>query len=328
MKKFSAVLLIIMCFTACLTAASGCAEHDGYTMYVPDGAPALAAASLIKEGKLGGKNLDCVVTTGEIVKARVLNGEADFAILPSTAAANLYAKGADYVMFSANVFGVLYIVGKDDVSELSGLKGKLVCSIGKGDTPEYIMRSALHHARTDYAEGDSAADGAVTFRYCDDGSSVSALLLSGKANYGLLGEPAASVLLKKGESAGLKRLFDLQELWAAASGGEYGYPQACLLVKKSLAEEGELMEKLGDALALNGQFLIDNAAELQTLLNGAGSLLKAEYTAEIIEKCNVRFTSAIEVRADMERYFSALKSFNAAAVTALPDDGFYYGADK
>lgn len=76
-----------------------------YTVYAPDGAPALCVASLI------GNDFDVKVVPASQIGAAITQEKADFAILPTNLAANLYNKGAMIKILGITSFGNLYIVG-------------------------------------------------------------------------------------------------------------------------------------------------------------------------------------------------------------------------
>ena len=310
MKKV-VILLVVLTLSAGIFA--GCTSEE-IVCYVPDGAPALAVAKIISDGKIGNTKVTTRITTGEDVVAKCASGEADMAILPSNAAVKICSQRSDYLMFSVNVYGLLYVVGTRQVSSLAELCNNTVYSIGLGNTPEYVMKKILDVNNVSYDN---------TFNYVSDGTTAIQLIMSGQAEFALLGEPAVTNLIQKAEEKNktVYRLFDLQQLWQQATDSqEEGYPQASLIVKKSLLNN-TFAHNLQQILQQNQQFILDNFNELRTLLQGAGSSLDVAYTADIIARCNIRFTPARESKTDLETYlqmFEAMQSF-----LPLTDDIFY-----
>ncbi|MGN1041073.1 MAG: hypothetical protein ACI4QL_06575, partial [Candidatus Fimimonas sp.] len=139
MKKIVAALLCV-CVTCVLLCFFGCAQTETITCYVPDGAPALAVANIMEQGRVGNVTTEVVVTTGEETSAKCVSGEADLAILPTNAAVKICSTRDDYCIFSVNVYGLLYVVGNAQVESLQQLKGNVVYSIGLGNTPEFVFK--------------------------------------------------------------------------------------------------------------------------------------------------------------------------------------------
>ena len=312
MKKTVIISLVLLIALLCVLV--GCDTEGEITCYVPDGAPALAVAKIIADGKVGDSNVTTYVTTGEDVVAKCASGEADMAILPSNAAVKICSDRNDYRLFSVNVFGLLYVVGTRQVASLAELCENTVYSIGLGNTPEYVMKKILDVNGVSYAD---------TFEYITDGTTAVQMILGSQAEFALLGEPAVTNLIQKAAEKGktVYRLFDLQQLWQQATdSSEAGYPQAALIVKNSLLTD-DFAHNLQQILQQNTQFLLANLAGLNDLLKGAGSSLDVSYTAEIIARCNVRFTAACEIKNDLETYlatFQAMQKF-----LPLSDDIFY-----
>lgn len=315
MRRTSLIKLVVVIAIFALLAGifAGCAKEE-IVCYVPDGAPALAVAKIIAGGKIGDTNVTTRITTGEDVVAKCASGEADMAILPSNAAVKICSQRSDYRMFSINVYGLLYVVGTRQVSSLTELCDNTIYSIGLGNTPEYVMKKILDVNNVSYAN---------TFNYVSDGTTAIQLILSGQAEFALLGEPAVTNLIQKAaeKNKTVYRLYDLQQLWQQATDSkEAGYPQASLIVKDRLLK-GDFAHNLQQVLQQNQQFLMDNLAELNALLQGAGSALDVAYTKQIIERCNIRFTMAHESKNDLETYLQTFQAMQA--FLPLSDDIFY-----
>ena len=201
MKK---VIVLFVALALLAGIFAGCAKEE-IVCYVPDGAPSLAVAKIIADGKIGDTKVTTHITTGEDVVAKCASGEADMAILPSNAAVKICSQRSDYRMFSVNVYGLLYVVGTRQVSSLTELCNNTVYSIGLANTPEYVMKKILDVNNVSYDN---------TFNYVSDGTTAVQLILSGQAEFALLGEPAVTNLIQKAaeKNKTVYRLFDLQQL--------------------------------------------------------------------------------------------------------------------
>ena len=329
MKKFSVVTICLVAILSlscalcgCLRTPSGDKLPDSISCYVPDGAPALAVANIASCKKIAGVSVSTVVTTGEDVVAKCASGEADMAVLPTNAAVTICNKRNDYLLYSVNVHGLLYVVGTKNITELSQLEGT-VLSIGLGNTPEFVFKTVLDNKGVTYGD-----NGDIDFQYYADGSTIIPLLMQsatkGETKFAVLGEPAVSNLLNKAAEQGkdMFRLFDLQQLWQEATDSDTtGYPQASLIVKKTLLNNKEFADSLHQLVFSNGEYLQQNLSSLNALMKSVGSSLDVDYTAEIINNCNIHAVLAKDVKDDLNTY---LQKFSAVAeLLPLSQDIFY-----
>lgn len=306
MKKVflvATVIVFCMCFALTLT---GCDNGEQLQIYVPDGAPAMAIANIIESGSIGKHKTAVTITTGENVKAKCVGvkHEADVAILPTNAAVAVCSTTDAYQLFTTNVWGLLYVIGSSNVSDLSELNGKKVASIGLGDTGERLFKRILDDNNVSYTDNNG-----VTIEYVAEANTAVGDLMQNKCDFALVGEPAATNAINNAASNGktLYRVFDLQQLWKTVTGNdEAGYPQASVIVKKSLLSEEGFAATLYDLLSQNNAFLSQNVEQLNGILTSAGSSLKAPITADIVERCNFRTVKAVEIKQDIHSYLSQL----------------------
>ena len=322
MKKYLAIFVaIILIGSTCALCA--CIDNENpqsqqITMFVPDGAPALSVANIINCKTVGSATVNTVVTTGEEVVAKCGSGEADMAVLPTNAAVNICAKRSDYQLFSVNVYGVLYVVGTEQIETLADLQGETLYSIGLANTPEYVFKKICDTLGVKYAGENS-----INIQYQTDASTIIPQVLQGKVKFALLGEPAVTQLSKNAQSKGLTvyNLFDLQQLWQDATGSDVkGYPQASLIVKKDLLNK-KFANQLMTMLVGNSEFLTNNCNQLNEIMQGAGSTLNINYTADLLERCNLTVISAKNAEADIAQYLSMF------GINAIPDS-IYYETDN
>ena len=342
MKRFYSIIVAALAVALVAALAVGFAactddnpEVEGYTMVVPDGAPALAADDLIDEidkngafAKLG----KVEIVQSSAIATRSL--EADFAVVPANLAANLYNKGQDIKLLATVTRGNLYVLGvNSEVKELSDLVGKRVFSIGQGSVPDYIFQTLLKNEGIVYEQGDEAVAGKVVITYVEDGSGVMSQLAaankSGKEAIGVIAEPAAS---KAFANAGAVELFDLQQLWKDYTGSEtLGYPQAVLIGKASVVEnDPAFVSLLIDKMAENGTFITENSDKVSDILVKAypSTTLNTAFSKETLERCNCKLIKIADAKDDYVSMLEAIAAINAQAIGGkLPDEGLYYTAE-
>ena len=149
-----------------------------------------------------------------------------------------------------------------------------------------------------------------------------------EADYFLLAEPAVTVQSKKGyEIAG-----DLQALY----GGEVGYPQAVLVAKTSLLTQYPAwVEDFAEEVAQSAAWLemaegseVVSAVSANVADKDYATTLKASLlTTEVMGRCGVWFSSAMDSKAQVKAFLSEMIAVNEKA-TAMPADGFFWEGAK
>ena len=75
----------------------------------------------------------------------------------------------------------------------------------------------------------------------------------------------------------------------------------------------------------NTEWVKTNVDKVNAALKNYGST-NTFASAEVIERCNVRYVGALEAKASIISYLEIMRSYNANFIgSTLPDDGFYAG---
>ncbi len=320
MKKFLTTLLFatLLALPLSLTAA----EEGTKTVrvIVPVGVPSISMAEMIKgEGlNMPGYNVDYqVLESPDVLAGKLISNEADLAVVPTNLAIKLYNKGIDIRYGGGVVWGILYVVSQEKADGWQALKGKDLYTIGRGLTPDIILRYLL-------TKNGLTPDKDVHIRYANSTSELVPTFLVGKSSYSLLPEPALSMVMKKKPSTSL--MFDLQKEWTKATGIADGYPQASLIMIGDFAEKNP--EFIKRFLAAYEKSVQKTNAEPEHAAKLAATFLKspgAPIIAKAIPRSNLHWVPAAEARKPLEIYFKVLHDFNPAVIGGkMPDDGFYY----
>lgn len=322
MKKLLALIasfVLVLAFSACEPIPTS----KTVTVYAPDGAPAVAIAKIINDGKIGNATAETVIVSGaEELTANVANGTADVAVMPLNLAAKNYNGGVKIKLASVNIFGSLYMVGKTAISSVTDLVGKVVYNIGRGGTPDLTLKYILQNNNIEFVESETAVEGKVALQYVTAGSELIPLLKTNRAEFGVLGEPAVT---QCNTVAGTTTVLNLQEEWKKFAGEDY--TQAGVVVKEELANDAEFMSALTAILNETTAWASENASSIKDVLGGAGSTLAVSFTPEILARANLGYQVASDAKGKIEAYFNVLMGFNAKLIgEKLPDANFYYGA--
>ena len=308
-----------------------------YSVYAPDGAPALALVNAIEDKA---EKFEYHVVDSSTIQTYVTGEEpeADFCILPVNAASKILGTGTVYQMLGTVTNGNLFFLSAENNEDLtkdnlSTLVGKSVGVVQLPNVPGLTLQAVLNKYGIDYQivdNGGEKAEDKVNLIAFDPANVTPA----GGCDYYLCPEPAASTKIKGTASAEkpFRMAGDLQELY----GGEEGYPQAVLVAKKSVLE-GDKADK--DVVKTMLSYMEDSNAYLKTVtpetvlsaLDGvrteglSASFNANNLTSEVIANCSVRFTAASACKERVNAFLEELIAVNESAAKAV-SDAFYYNA--
>ncbi len=306
-----------------------------YSVYAPDGAPALALVNAIEDKA---EEFEYHVVDSSTIQTYVTGAEpeADFCILPVNLASKVLGTGTTYQMLGTVTNGNLFFLSAEDNEDLtqdnlSTLVGKSVGVVQLPNVPGLTLQAVLNKYDIDYQivenDGEKATDKVNLIAF--DPTNVTP---AGGCDYYLCPEPAASTKIKGTASAQkpFRMAGDLQALY----GGEEGYPQAVLVAKKSILE-GDETDK--DAVEAMLSYMEESNAYLETVtpetvlsaLDGVrtegmtASFNANNLTKEVIANCSVRFSPSGECKERVNAFLEELIAVNESAAKAVSDDFFY-----
>lgn len=339
MKKILATAIALTVgAAACMFAACGPdgVTDDTYTVYAPDGAPALALANAVNEDNNG--QYDFRIVASNTITAQVTGEDpaADFCILPVNAAAKLLGTGETYQMLGTVTNGNMYLLTTGDnpaitTDNLSSLVGKTVGVVQLSNVPGLTFQAVLKSNEIDYQilgnDGEAAAD-KVNLQAFADASTVTP---ASGCDYYLCPEPA--VTSKINGTASTANPFKLAGSLQTLYDGENGYPQAVLVAKTSLIEEAKpVVDTFITYMEGSAEYLATaSAADVVALLEDCytegmtPSLNANNLNATVIANCSVRFTAAQACKARVNAFLAELIEVNAEFTSAVSDSFYYAG---
>lgn len=338
MKKFlaTAIALTIGVAACVFTACAGENDDGAYTVYAPDGAPALALANAVNEDD---DRYDFRIVASNAITAQVQGEEpaADFCILPVNVAAKLLGKGETYQMLGTVTNGNMYLLttgGNPEITtdNLSTLVGKTVGVVQLNNVPGLTLQAVLKANHIAYQtlgnDAQPAAD-KVNLKAIADASS--GVTTAGGCDYYLCPEPAASAKLRGTALSAnpFKLAGSLQTLYD----GENGYPQAVLVAKTSVIEEAKsVVDTFITYMEGSADFLASaSAADVVALLEDCytegmtPSLNANNLNATVIANCSVYFTAAQDCKSRVNAFLAELIDLNAEFTSAVSDSFYYAG---
>ncbi len=336
MKKIVSILTAALC-GATLFAASACTQEPQgtYSVYAPDGAPALALAKGIAEGS---EHFDFHVIDPEKNSiASYVSGDmkADFCIMPVNAAAKVLGSGENYQMLGTVTNGNMYFLTVDGTpltkdNFASELNGKTVGVAQIANVPGLTFQAVLGETPYQILQNDltASADKVNLKPIARPKTEVSP---AGGCDYYLCPEPLASAKVKGTADMPKKLVFagDLQQLY-----GEGGYPQAVLVAKKTVIEQDKgAIERMISYMEDSKEYLENtDAATVASLLDSkrtAGmenpALTAANLTTEVMKNCSVYFTASSDCKEKVNAFLAQLIAVDAQFTKAVTDAFYYLG---
>lgn len=326
MKKFFILLLSFM-FMILPNFISACGDKETtISFYAPDGAPAFAVSPFILDNEnFGLNNIEYKIVSQSNIGQALIKGEAEIVVAPINLATKLYNSNESdiYQMVSVITHGNLFIMSTEELN-VADLKGKVVGVIGKGLVPDLTLKSVLLDNGVSFSESETVVSDKVALKYYADGSEILPALKTHKINIGLVPEPLATKLSALAPE--FKYRLSLQTLFDNAN----GYPQAVMLVKKSLLDAyPDLVSNIESKFISDSDILNSKKEQLISAINShlsegiTPSLLVENVNSDVINGCNIYFESASCSKPCVNKYIDKLLEIDGSSAKKVSDEFFY-----
>jgi len=284
-------------------------------LVVPSGATLVPIALLDGDSIAEDYDVDLeIIKSSDLLGAKLVSGEADFAIIPSNLAAIMANKGTGMRLAGPVIWGLSYVVTSENLKGWNDLKGQRVPMIGRGLTPDITFRHLLKENGLDPDED-------LEIVYVSSAAELVPTFLTGRSTVSMMPEPMMTIVLS--EKPDTRILVDIQAEWRKLYGSSY--PQASLVVSGDFADSHP-----GYTAAFITAFSVAvEAAKADPAAAGAAVSalvpeLNAGVIADAIPRMNLDFEPAADAREALEEYFRVLEAFNPATIGGkLPADDFY-----
>lgn len=318
-KKLLYELAIILLLCGCGNAKHNAGSRSPFTIATLKGPSAMGMIRMIDSLNRGTGNSVQVKIMNEPLQVRkmMLDGSADFAILPTTMAAIVYNKGLKYQLIGIPVWGTLYLFGSDTtVTRLEDLRGKRIYVMARGMTPDVLLRFLLKKSGLD-------PDKDVTLDYSfpthiDLANAVAA----GKAGLGVISEPLASLVVKKNKAVRL--IFDLEKEWKKFESTEFA--ETAFLGSESVIHNNpDLVKSIISEYASSTGWVNQHPDSAALLIAKYGILPDPDVAENAIPGSHLNFVKADDAREQIKEYLNIFYKLNPDIVGGkMPDEDFIY----
>lgn len=284
------------------------------------GPTSMGLAKLFKDNETSGQYETSILGAPDQIVPQIVKGAVDIAAVPSNVAAVLYNKTEGQVqVLNVNTLGVLYLVGREDLPDLSALKGRTIVAAGKGAAPEYVLRYLLFE--------NGLTDDDVTVEWKSEHAEVVAAMSEDPSLVGLLPEPFVTTAQTKLPDA--TSLIDLTKIWnETESAGDSALVMGVLVARKEVvaSRKADVDAFLAQAKASVEAVNADPKAASQWI--GELGIVPQAVAEKAIPRANLVDVEGEDMREMLSGYLTVLFEQDVKAVGgALPADDFYYVPD-
>ncbi|MCF8359500.1 MAG: ABC transporter substrate-binding protein [Prolixibacteraceae bacterium] len=252
-----------------------------------------------------------------MVRKMMLEGTADFAILPGTMSAITYNKGLDYKLIAVPVWGTLYLFGSDStIHDWADLKGKRIHLMARGMTPDVLFRYLLTKNGIDPETN-------VTLDYSfPTHIDLAHAIAAGQANMGVISEPLVSLVMQKNKN--VRPVFNLDEEWKKVMNTPL-FETAFIGKKDVLENNRQATEELISAYRASTNWVNKNPESAAELIVKYGILPDYNAALHAIPRSNLKFVRAKEIEQQIEEYLNVFFEMNPDIIGGkIPDENFIY----
>jgi NitT/TauT family transport system substrate-binding protein len=319
LKKLSYLLLAFLLLSGCGNEAGNESGRSVYTIAALKGPSAMGMIRMIDSLNQGTRHSLKIKILNEPMQVRkmMLDGTADFAILPTTMAAIMYNKGLKYQIIGVPVWGTLYLAGNNtDVNRWEDLKAKRIYVMARGMTPDVMFRYLLRKNGID-------PDKDVTLDYSfPTHIDLANALVSGQAGIGIISEPLASLVIRRNKN--IRIIFSLDKEWKRFD--NVPIAETAFLGKETVIHnDRELVTQIISSYSFSTRWVNQHPDSAAVLIVKYGILPDNEAAFSAIPGSNLKFVKADDVRKEIGDYLNVFYKLNPDIVGGkMPDENFIY----
>ena len=250
------------------------------------------------------------------VRKMMIEGEADFAILPMNMAAAMYNKGLPYSLVAVPISGSLYLAGSEkQVRGWADLPSRKVNVMAKGMTPDALFRYLL-------TQNSLTPDKDVTLDYSfPSHTELASAIAAGRVTLGIITEPYLSLIMEKNPE--IEPLIDLSREWEKIKG--FPIAETAFLVRNELlSAKREKVEEILSGYAQSTEWVNAHPDSASALVVTYNIIPDAEAVRMSIPRSNLIFRRAKEHKTEIEAYLRTIYEMNPELIGGkMPDEEFY-----
>lgn len=308
--------LLLIITTTILISCSG-RNPDVIIIAMPEGPATVSFIKMIDDQPLiNGKSVNFVIRQEPaLLQSMMVQNQADFVVLPTNMAANLYNKKVDFRVIAIPVWGTLYLLTNTESDELTDLSNDEIHVFGRGTTADILLQEFL--------SSNNMKNARINYSFSSN-QELALALINGKIRHAVVSEPLASQLLP-GNS-------NLRILTAITVGDKNNpdqndiFAQTSLVVNKKFADKNpETIRQLAITYNESCMFTTQFPDSAAALLYKHGFFTENKLDAAAVLRCNIKYRKASEVANHISQYLEIFRDFDPEVLGGkIPDNEFVY----
>lgn len=317
MKRIVRTLMVLVSLV-CLPVVQSCNHTAGSSRIVVAALRGPSAVGMIQMIDSLAQTTDALIEVRILdeplqVRKMMLDGSADFAVLPTTMAALLYNKGIDYQLAAVPIWGTLYLCGTGStITDWQSLRGKKVYLMAKGMNPDILFRHLLiKNGLQPYVDVD------LDYRFPTHIDLANATM-AGRTGLSVISEPYLSQALNRNKS--LNIIFDLGEEWEKQE--QMPLPETAFICSSSVSETAYSLVMNSYRRSIEWVVAHPDKAARLCIVHGINADAKAVETS--VERSHFRFVEAKDIKPVVNNYLQVFFEMDPKTTgNRLPDERFY-----
>lgn len=292
-------------------------EHDNKITIINPLGPAVVPVMGIHSNNVESKTplqVEFWKNTDEAI-ALLAGDDVNFAILPVSLAANIYANNIEIALLGVHEWKVFYLLAAEDSSFESwkSLKDHNVyLPHGRGQTVDILLRSALMEAGLN-------PDQDLDLLYAPPQEIVK-MVKTGKADFAALPEPFVSLCMQNSKN---RIVMDFQKYWEKSTNMSPRIPVAGLFVKKDfLQEHPDKCRDIAETLANSTSWGNDNTDTVIELTNEILPI-PAPVMKKALTRIDFNYVPVQDCQTEVEFFLKKMNELYPDGLPILPNNEFY-----
>lgn len=308
---------IIAIFVVATLSSCTNKPSDSIRIGILDGPSAVSFIQLIDQPPvIEGKKVEIIIKSEPVqIQAMMMQGELDFAILPTVMAANLYNKGVNYHMVACPIWGTLYLLTKGTARDIKDLKNATISVFGQGATADILLRHTLQQKGVENVK--------IDYTYATN-NEISQALRFRKVQVAVVSEPLVSTLLAQDSS--IRIISKLECEYSTKNISKNTFVQTSFLVSDRFsADNPALVSKVCEAYSKSCNFTSEYPEKAVNLMVKHKFSLNLAVARQSLRLCSIRYVNASDLEEELYRYLNIFYEYNPKSIGGkLPEKDFIY----
>ena len=288
---------------------------DVIVIAMPEGPATVSFIKMIEDRPLiNGKPVNFIIKQEpSMLQAMMVQNQADFVVLPTNMAANLYNKKVDFRVMAIPVWGTLYLLTNTESDELSNLSNDEIHVFGRGTTADILLQ--------DFLRSHNMKNARINYSF-NSNHELALALINGKIRHAVVSEPLASQLLPANGNLRILTAITVKDKNNPDQNNIF--VQTSLVVNKKFADKNpETIRQLAVAYNESCMFTTQFPDSAAALLYKHGFFAENKFDAAAILRCNILYRKASEVANQIGQYLEIFYDFDPEVLGGkIPDYEF------